>query len=331
MRVGVMTVLYHGLELTEALDRIAALGVRSVELATGNYVGNAHADPARLLADERALEALRQALDEREMTISALSQHGNPLHPDPAIATAHHETWRRTLELAQRLEVDTIVAFSGCPGDGPNAERPNWVTCPWPPDFLEILEWQWSERVVPYWREEAEHARAAGVRIAFEMHPGMTVYNPESFFRLREAVGADVVACNFDPSHLFWQGIDVVEAAKAIGQAGAIAHFHAKDTALDARNVAVNGVLDTKPYKQVLEPQLGVSHGRLRPRRGPLAPPAERARGGRLRRRGLDRARGRPDDRRRGPRESGPVPPTRAPGGAPNRRVQRVAPDTMAR
>ena len=45
MRVGVMTVLYHGLELTEALDRIAALGVRSVELATGNYVGNAHADP----------------------------------------------------------------------------------------------------------------------------------------------------------------------------------------------------------------------------------------------------------------------------------------------
>ena len=104
MRVGVMTVLYHDLELTEALDRIAALGVRSVELATGNYVGNAHADPARLLADDGALEALRDALDEREMTISALSQHGNPLHPDPAIASAHHETWRRTLELAQRLE-----------------------------------------------------------------------------------------------------------------------------------------------------------------------------------------------------------------------------------
>jgi sugar phosphate isomerase/epimerase len=266
MRVGVMTVLYHDLELTEALDRIAALGVRSVELATGNYVGNAHADPARLLADDRALEALRDALGEREMTISALSQHGNPLHPNETIAAAHHETWRKTLELAQRLEVDTIVAFSGCPGDGPNAERPNWVTCPWPPDFLEILEWQWGERVIPYWREEAEHARGAGVRIAFEMHPGMIVYNPETFFRLRDAVGADVVACNFDPSHLFWQGIDVVEAAKAIGQAGALAHFHAKDTALDARNVAVNGVLDTKPYKQVLDRSwvfrtVGYGHG----------------------------------------------------------------------
>src|SRR5688500_4125756 len=240
MKVGVMTVLYHGLEGTEALDRIAALGVRSAELATGNYVGNAHADPSRLLADPGALDALRQALAERGMEISALSQHGNPLHPDPAVATAHHETWRRTLELAQALEVDTIVAFSGCPGDGPGASRPNWVTCPWPPDFLEIHEWQWSERVIPEWRAEAAHTGTAGATIAFEMHPGMTFYNPESFFRLRDAVGADVVACNFDTSHLVRQGVDVVEAAKAIGQAGALAHFNAKDTALDAANVARN-------------------------------------------------------------------------------------------
>jgi sugar phosphate isomerase/epimerase len=266
MKVGVMTVLYHGLELTEALDKIAALGVRRVELATGNYVGNAHADPAKLLADPSAIEALRNALAERELEISALSQHGNPLHPSAAIAGAHHETWRQTLELAQRLEVDTIVAFSGCPGDGPGAARPNWVTCPWPPDFLEILEWQWSESVIPYWREEAVRARAAGVRIAFEMHPGMTVYHPESFFRLRDAVGEDVVACNFDPSHLFWQGIDVVEAAKAIGQADALAHVHAKDTALDAANVARNGVLDTKPYSRVLDRSwvfrtVGYGHG----------------------------------------------------------------------
>src|SRR5690349_9616746 len=103
MQVGVMTVLYHGLEVSEALDRIAALGVNRVELATGNYVGNAHADPAKLLSDDGALEALRRALEEREMTISALSQHGNPLHPDASIAAAHHETWRRTVELAQRL------------------------------------------------------------------------------------------------------------------------------------------------------------------------------------------------------------------------------------
>jgi sugar phosphate isomerase/epimerase len=94
----------------------------------------------------------------------------------------------------------------------------------------------------------------------------MTVYNPESFFRLRDGVGDDVVGCNFDPSHLFWQGIDVVEAAKAIGRAGALVHFHAKDTALDAANVARNGVLDTKPYDRVLDRSwafrtVGYGHG----------------------------------------------------------------------
>jgi sugar phosphate isomerase/epimerase len=265
VKVGVLTVLYQDLPLEEALDRIAALGVRAVELATGNYVGNAHADPGELLADATALQRLRGALASREMEISALSQHGNPLHPDPAIARAHHETWRKTLELAQRLEVTTVVGFSGCPGDHPDARRPNWVTCPWPPEFTEALEWQWQERVIPYWRAEAEHARAAGVTVGFEMHPGMVVYNPETFMRLRNAVG-EVVGCNFDPSHLFWQGIDVVEAAKEIARVGALVHVHAKDTALDAANVRRNGVLDAKPYDRILERSwsfrtVGYGHG----------------------------------------------------------------------
>ena len=265
MKVGVLTVLYHAVPLETVLDKLAALRVECVELATGNYLGNAHANPDVLLGDDDSLEGLRRSLAARDIEISALSQHGNPLHPDPDIARAHHETWRKTLELAQRLEVDTVVGFSGCPGDHPEARRPNWVTCPWPPDFTEALAWQWEERVLPYWIEEAEHARRAGVRIGFEMHPGMVVYNPETFFRLRDALG-DVAGCNFDPSHLFWQGIDVVEAAEAVGRAGALVHVHAKDTALHPANVRRNGVLDTKPYDQVIDRSwafrtVGYGHG----------------------------------------------------------------------
>jgi sugar phosphate isomerase/epimerase len=250
MRIGIFTAIYHDLPLEEALDRVAALGVRTVELATGNYVGNAHADAHALLADAATLARLQRALADRDMRISALSQHGNPLHPDPEVAQAHHATWRATLELAQRLEVDVVVAFSGCPGDHPDARRPNWITCPWPPDFTEALAWQWEERVIPYWIAEAEHARAAGVRAGIELHPGMVVYNPETFTRLRAAAG-EVIGCNFDPSHLFWQGIDVVEAARQLRDA--IVHVHAKDTALDAGNIRRNGVLDTKPYSEVAD------------------------------------------------------------------------------
>src|SRR5712691_1062160 len=117
---------------------------------------------------------------------------------------------------------------------------------------LEILDWQWSERVIPYWTEEAKRARKHGVHIGFEMHPGFVVYNPETLLRLRSACGPHIGA-NFDPSHLFWQGIDAVEAIKMLGPEQAIFHVHAKDTYIDPANTRRNGVLDLKHYGRVLE------------------------------------------------------------------------------
>lgn len=252
MKLGVLTVLFADRPLEEVLDRAVELGLDAVELGTGNYPGDAHAPAAELLAAPARVKALRDAVAARGLRISALSCHGNPLHPRAEVARAHHETWRATLELAERLEVGVVNTFSGCPGDGPDARYPNWVTCPWPPDFSELLEWQWQERVIPYWAEEAERARAHGVRVGLEMHPGFVVYNPETLLRLRAAAG-DAVGANFDPSHLVWQGIDPVEAVRELGRAGAIHHAHAKDTYVDAANVRRNGVLDTKPYDRVLD------------------------------------------------------------------------------
>ncbi|MBA3430377.1 MAG: sugar phosphate isomerase/epimerase [Actinobacteria bacterium] len=252
MKLGVLTVLYQGLPLEEALDKLVAMGVEAVELGTGNYPGNAHADPEKLLADHSSALELKAKVEDRGLIISALSQHGNPLHPDKEFATAAHETWRRTAELAELLGVGVVNAFSGCPGDHDGARYPNWVTCAWPPDFQDILEWQWNEKVIPYWTKEVTVARDHGIKIAFEMHPGFVVYNPETLLRLREAAGPEIGA-NYDPSHLFWQGIDAVESIKRLGREGAIFHVHAKDTYLDPGNVRANGVLDTKPYDRILD------------------------------------------------------------------------------
>jgi sugar phosphate isomerase/epimerase len=168
------------------------------------------------------------------------------LHPDESVARAAHETWRKTVRLAVELGVDTVVCFSGCPGDGPNGTQPNWVTCAWPPEYLEVLEWQWNEVAIPYWSEEARFARDTGLaKVALEAHPGFLVYNPETLLRLREACGPEVGA-NLDPSHFVWQGIDPLVAVRALS--GAIFHVHAKDVYLDRANIAQNGVLDTKHY-----------------------------------------------------------------------------------
>jgi len=246
MKLGVFTCLLANLPLAEALAYFKSLGIEMVEIGCAGYPGNAHANPAELLGDPAKLAAFKQTIADSGMEISAFSCHANPVHPNKEIAAQFDRGMREAVLLAEACGVHQINTFSGCPGDCDGAKYPNWVTCPWPPDFLEILEWQWNEVLIPYWKGFVEFAKAHGVnKIALELHPGFCVYNTESLLKLRAAVGPEIGA-NFDPSHLVWQGMDPVACIRAMGDA--IFHFHAKDTKVDAMNTAVNGVLDLKPY-----------------------------------------------------------------------------------
>ncbi len=246
MKLSVLTNLFGGMPLEEALKKFEALGVEAVELGCGGYPGNAHCNPKELLASEEKLTAFKALLARYNVEIACLSCHGNAVHPDPAIAKSFDDDFRDTVLLAEKLGVDTVVTFSGCPGGSKEDKTPNWATCAWPDDFLAVLDYQWNEVLIPYWKKTAAFAKEHGVtKIAFEMHPGFCVYNPETLLRLRAAVG-DVIGANFDPSHLIWQGIEPVAAIREL--AGAIYHFHAKDTKVDKYNTAKYGVLDTKPY-----------------------------------------------------------------------------------
>jgi sugar phosphate isomerase/epimerase len=244
MRVGVFTPLLSQLPLPAVLKMLAQLQVNTVELATGNYVGDAHCKLS-MLEDGAAAAEFQKLLSDQDVSISALSCHGNPLHPDEARARQARDVSRKTILLAEKLKVPIVVDFSGCPGDSPRAKAPNWVTCPWPPDYREVLDWQWNEVVAPYWAEHAKFAANHGVKIAVEMHPGFVVYNPETMLRLRSIAGNNV-GCNFDPSHLFWQQIDPIGAVRVLGDS--VFHVHAKDTQLYPINLQLTGVLDTKPY-----------------------------------------------------------------------------------
>ncbi len=246
MKLGVLTNLYGTKPIEEVVPYLASLGVQAVELGCGGYPGNAHCNPDVLLNDEAAYEKFTALLKKYDMTVSALSCHGNAVHPDKAIAAKFDEDFRKTVLLAEKMGVDTVITFSGCPGDHDGAKYPNWVTCPWPEDFLAILDYQWNDVLIPYWKEASAFAVSHGVdKIAFEMHPGFCVYNTETLLKLRAAVG-DCIGANFDPSHLVWQGMDICEAIRMLK--GAIFHFHAKDTKIDAGNTAKIGVLDTKHY-----------------------------------------------------------------------------------
>jgi sugar phosphate isomerase/epimerase len=251
MKLGVFTPVFGCLNVKQMLAKVRALQhVQAVELGTGGWPGKDHLD-IDVLLDNNVLAAEYLAmLTDVGVTISALSCHANPLHPDAATARTADELFRKTVRLAEQMEVPVVVTFSGCPGDSEDAKHPNWVTNPWPPEFLDVLDWQWEKKVVPYWIDAGQFAGAHGVKVALEAHPGFVVYNVDTALKLRQAAGPNI-GVNFDPSHFFWQGVDVPTAIRALG--GSIFHVHAKDVALDLQNVAVNGVIDTKTYKRMAE------------------------------------------------------------------------------
>jgi sugar phosphate isomerase/epimerase len=244
VRVGVFTPLLAQLSLEDVLKKLRTLDIDTVELGTSNYPGDPHCKLS-MLDNANELNDFKKKLQDHGFSISALSCHGNPLHPNQDIAKAHQEGSRKTILLAEKLGVPVVIDFSGCPGDSDNAKYPNWVTCPWPPDYLDVLDWQWDKKVAPYWKERGKFAADHGVKIAIEMHPGFVAYSPETLLRLRSIAGPSV-GCNYDPSHMFWQGIDPIAAIRVLGDA--IFHVHAKDTQIYERNLPITGVLDTKKY-----------------------------------------------------------------------------------
>ncbi|MEC2056979.1 sugar phosphate isomerase/epimerase [Peribacillus psychrosaccharolyticus] len=250
MKLGVFTVLFADKSFEEMLDYVKEAGVKAVEIGTGGYPGNNHCPLDELLESEAKREAYLEAVHSRGLTISAFSCHGNPLSPDKAFADKCHDTFVKTIQLAELLEVPVVNTFSGTPGDQEDAKYPNWPVAPWPNEYSEVLAWQWEEKLVPYWKKWGQYAEDHHVKIGLELHGGFLVHTPYTVLKLREKT-CEAIGANLDPSHLWWQGIEPVGAIKILGKAGAIHHFHAKDTFLDQENINMYGLTDMQPYSSV--------------------------------------------------------------------------------
>ena len=249
IRIGLLTDAMADRSLAEVCDWTARTGlIQELELGVGGYSPAPHCDAAELLAHPGATHAWRKVLDDAGLGISALNVSGNPLHPDPAVAERHDRELRNAIRLAAQLGISRIVAMSGCPGAGPSDRfAPHFSGGGWLPDLERIADWQWRERVAPYWAEVSAQASRENPQllICFELHPGTFVYNHDTFSRMQQ-LGSNL-AVNLDPSHFFWQSMDPLLMIEAL--AGRIGHAHGKDTTLHHARLALNGVLDSRwPY-----------------------------------------------------------------------------------
>jgi sugar phosphate isomerase/epimerase len=240
MEIGLCSLSLLDRTWDEALDTLAANGITWIEADAGGHIPKDHYDPHALLADPDALARFRESLESRGLRIAAFGCYGNPVHPSAERRQRDHDDFAATCRLARELGVDRVTVLSGCPAGGPTDRAPNWIVNSIYPDFRSAYTWQWEKCLIPYWREAAALADESGVRICIEPHGGDMVYNHETFLRLRDAIGP-TVGVNFDPSHLFWMGIDVFAMVHELGDA--IYYVHAKDVSIDEAAVRREGLV----------------------------------------------------------------------------------------
>ena len=247
MQLSLVTDSLGRLGFEEMLDKAVALGFEGLELCTGNWSQAPHVNLDELATSKAARTRYADSIRARGLSIAALNCSGNQLAPNQE-GEAHRAVVDKTFELAGLLGVKKIVMMSGLPGGGRGERLPNWITTSWPARNVEILEWQWNEVALPYWREVVEMAAEHGVeRVALENHGCQLVYNVPTLKRLRAAVG-ETVGMNLDPSHLFWMGGDAIAAARELGPA--LYHIHAKDVRIESRVAEVEGLLDTRTIER---------------------------------------------------------------------------------
>src|SRR5438874_12712312 len=100
MRVGVFTPLLSQLPLEDVLKKLKGQGISTIELGTGNYPGDAHCKLS-MLEDKAALTSFKKTIEDHGFTISALSCHGNSIHPNRNHAKHDHDVSRKTIRLAE--------------------------------------------------------------------------------------------------------------------------------------------------------------------------------------------------------------------------------------
>ena len=229
------------------LDAAVAHGIRQIEACGGGHIPTLHYDPVRLARDPDALARFEASLGERGLELCAFSCHGNPLHPDAERARSDHEDFVATCRVASELGVPYVSLLAGLPAGAPGDSTPNWVINSAFPGLGGVYRWQWEERVLPYWREAARIATGHGLTLCVEPHSADVVYNTPTFTRLRDEIGT-AIAMNFDPSHLWWQGIDPIAMVEHAG--ADIRTCHVKDAQLHRRRIERDGVASPLEYER---------------------------------------------------------------------------------
>jgi sugar phosphate isomerase/epimerase len=233
MKLGFLTACFRSTPLDEIAKWAGANGFQTLELssspmAPGNRSDNQF-DVANMNAERIA--AFKGLCAKAGIEISCLTYCDNVLAADDARRQAVHAHLRKVIDAAAMLGTRNVSTFVG------RNERKT------------VRES--TDEAIPVFRELLAYAAGKGVRIAIENWPGVGVAgeglignifaSPQVWETMFEALPVDNFGLNFDPSHLYWQGIDYLRAARDFSER--IFHVHVKDTEVFAERVARAGTI----------------------------------------------------------------------------------------
>jgi sugar phosphate isomerase/epimerase len=202
---------------------------------------NRHDLTVAVVSNHRVGQAVCDPIDARHQKLlpEYVWGDGNP----EGVRQRAAEEMMATVQAAQKLGISVVGGFTGSslwsyiagyPGPDPDTIREGFQ------DFAHR------------WQPILEVCRDAGIRFAFEVHPGQIAFDLHSAALALEAVeDREEFGFTFDPSHLHWQGVDPVEFLRRF--ADRIYHVHIKDIALNLNGR--NGLLSS--YLPAGDPRRG--------------------------------------------------------------------------
>ena len=264
MKLGLVASCFLDKSWEEVCKFAGALNLEAIEPGSGAFEEKVHCNPSVLLKNKKALKTFISTAEKYKLDINCFDCTGNFLHPQKEISKEHISDLEDTIELANRIGVKIIKCLAGCPGAYEDAIYPNWITFPWPPYFGKAINWQWNEKIIPFWKKMVKKAKKAGIKFGFELHPGDAVYNTKTFLKLRKEIDEDEIVCTLDISHLFYQGIDPIACLRSLS--GYIVNIHAKDCKIDNSIKNITGIIDWEDFNNINERSwnyrvVGYGHG----------------------------------------------------------------------
>lgn len=247
MQLGINTHFIMKFDFDDGLKFCQKLGVQSMELAATGPAAKRYCHVEKLLADAGERERWLDMYLAHGLDIYSFSAHGTPLVPNESLKAEYSQEFTNACKLMEKLGVTRMALVAGLPEAHEGGQLPVWIVNTDLPMFRDALDWQWEQRLIPYWKEHGKIAADHGVTLCFEPQVNDMIHTPEKLRRLRDEVG-DVVACNFDISHMWVQGIDPLEAIHYLGDL--IQNVHLKDTLIHEPNRRLRGYFDSTPINR---------------------------------------------------------------------------------